>query len=159
MVATPLLHVSDRDDIERFEPHVPTTNPDQPPLVWAIDRVHVPAYWFARDCPRACWWQPGGERIHAIERGWAATLDVTDLVEYELPPATFERWPDAHGYHVSEVAVEPLARRRLPTPRALHEAAGIELRVVDDLWPVIDSVVAEQAYFSILRKGNLDPRR
>ena len=37
-----LWHFSEDDSLTRFTPHVPVTNPDTPPLVWAeIGRAHV----------------------------------------------------------------------------------------------------------------------
>lgn len=155
----PLLHFSDRADIACFAPHVPASSPDREPAVWAIDREHAPAYWFPRACPRACWWEPGGARVHAVDATWAHTLDDVCLYEYELPAERFEWWGEPNGYYISRTAIEPLAVRRLPSPRELHAQAGIELRVVDDLHQVIDAVVAEQRFFSIIRKANLDAPR
>ena len=159
-MSEPLFHFSDRADIDRFDPHVPASNPTQPPAVWAIDRAHAPAYWFPRDCPRVCWWESDGrDRVHVVEASWAPVLEEVGLHEYTLPWATFEPWPEAEGQYVSRVSVVPDGRRPLPSARALHEAGGVELRIVEDLWPVIDEVVAERSHFSIIRKANLDPRR
>ncbi len=41
-----LLHFSEDPSITRFVPHVPRTNPDHAPAVWAIDADHAPVYWF-----------------------------------------------------------------------------------------------------------------
>ena len=41
---------------------------------------------------------------------------------------------------------------------ALHAQAGIELRLVPNLWPVIDAIVASGLEFSIIRKANALPR-
>ncbi|MDG2028562.1 MAG: hypothetical protein P8J50_15750 [Acidimicrobiales bacterium] len=119
-----VFHYSEQADIVRFVPHVPPTQPDQPPLVWAIDREHAPACWFPRDCPRATWWTPGGVRIHAVDVTWEACLDLAVLHEYELPGASFSSWSGAEGYMVSSEAVRPRARRALPSARDLHAAAG-----------------------------------
>ena len=51
-----VYHFSEDPSIERFEPHVPRTNPSQPPAVWAIDGEHASLYWFPRDCPRLAAW-------------------------------------------------------------------------------------------------------
>jgi hypothetical protein len=40
-----------------------------------------------------------------------------------------------------------------------HEAAGIELRLVDDLWPVMDGVAASTLRFSGIRLRHARPRR
>jgi hypothetical protein len=39
-----------------------------------------------------------------------------------------------------------------------HVDAGIELRVVPNLWPLIDRIVASGLEFSIVRKANAHPR-
>ena len=51
-----LWHYSEDPDLGRFQPRVPATNPDAPPLVWAVDSRHAPIFWFPRDCPRGCIW-------------------------------------------------------------------------------------------------------
>lgn len=51
-----LFHFSENPAISLFEPHVPQTNPEQPPLVWAIDEEHAPHYYFPRSCPRVAFW-------------------------------------------------------------------------------------------------------
>jgi len=38
-----------------------------------------------------------------------------------------------------------------------HADAGIELRLVQNLWPIIDAIVASGLEFSIIRKANAQP--
>ena len=66
-----LWHYSEDPAIERFVPHVPATNPEQPPMVWTIDDVHAPLFWFPRDCPRITFWADDGsppDRLGATTR-------------------------------------------------------------------------------------------
>jgi len=51
-----LWHFSEDPSLDRFLPHVPVTNPQARPLVWAVDTRHAPMFWFPRDCPRGCIW-------------------------------------------------------------------------------------------------------
>lgn len=51
-----LWHFSEDPALGRFLPHVPVTNPQAPPLVWAVDTRHAPTFWFPGDCPRGCIW-------------------------------------------------------------------------------------------------------
>jgi hypothetical protein len=37
---------------------------------------------------------------------------------------------------------------------ARHTEAGIELRIVTNLWPLIDAIVSSGLEFSIIRKAN-----
>ncbi len=45
-----LWHFSEDPSLGRFRPHTPATNPEAPPLVWAVDTRHAPMFWFPRDC-------------------------------------------------------------------------------------------------------------
>ena len=156
-----LLHFSEDSTIERFVPHVPATNPTQPPLVWTVDPLHQALYWFPRSCPRVTWWR-GPEttkadadrwlgrfpRVHVLERTWRARLSACGLHTYAFDPAPFVPWPDADGYWVSSVEVTP--RDCGPTGDLVqrHAAAGIDLRVVEDLRPVWDEVIRTTLAFS-----------
>src|SRR5690349_5711786 len=47
-----LWHFSEDPSLDWFRPHIPATNPQAQPLVWAVDTRHAPMFWFPRDCPR-----------------------------------------------------------------------------------------------------------
>lgn len=159
-MATRLFHFSDDGSITRFLPRpvrLPARRPPgmewlNGPLVWAIDRWHQPMYLFPRDCPRILLWRTPRSTASDIERyfsqcdarmlayveaGWLDRLERSVVHRYELPPTTFRSLNDA-GTWVSDTAVEPLERSVINNlPRAL-EAAGTEIRVVDDLTPLRD---------------------
>lgn len=152
-----LLHFSEDPAIERFVPHVPATNPEQPPMVWTIDDEHAPLFWFPRDCPRIAYWSDAGPRVHAMEAGWVERMRTCRLYVYRFAPSRFRPWPEADGYWVAEdeavaVDVEPVGDLF-----ARHRQRDIELRVVDDLGPVRDAVLASGARFSMCRMANLSP--
>ena len=172
----PLLHFSEDPHIEHFVPHVPATNPDHPPAVWAIDADHAPLYWFPRDCPRVTVWADDAEqltalherftttarRVHAAELGWLARNRAVELFVYELPPATFRPWEPAYGQWISEVPVEPLGVTRAGDLLRRHAAAGIELRLVPDLHPLREAVLGSGLPFSMVRvhhRHGADARR
>jgi hypothetical protein len=167
-----LFHFSEDPTIERFVPHVPPTNPDHSPAVWAIDAEHAPLYWFPRDCPRVTAWprtsaeRPAFEaafvttarRIHAIELGWLEPMREVAMFRYSLPSRAFEPWPVANGQWISHDTVEPLAVEPVGDLLAAHAAAFIELRLVPSLWPLHDLAVSEGWDFSIVRMRNARPR-
>jgi hypothetical protein len=164
-VATALLHFSEDPSIARFEPHVPPTNPDLPPMVWAIDEEHSPAYWFPRDCPRITFWSADGSppaalgptsarRVHAIEASWLPRMREAVLYAYRFDPAPFEPWGEADGHLVSRSAVEPVSVEPVGDLVARHAEARIELRLVPDLAPLRDAVVASGYRFSMIRLRN-----
>lgn len=164
----PLHHFSEDPTIELFEPHVPKSNPTQEPAVWAIDTDHAPLYWFPRDCPRATAWPRSAaervvfseqlattaHRLHAIEFGWLERMRTTTLWRYDFEPLLFEPWPEASGQWISRVPVEPLALTKVGDLLEAHEAAGIELRLVSDLWSVVAAMTDDRWDFSHVRLAN-----
>lgn len=169
-----LYHFSENPLIERFVPHVPRTNPDHPPAVWAIDEAHAPLYWFPRDCPRvAVWPLPGttdafaaafdtqAHRLHVIEAGWLARMHTTTVYRYTLDATPFRRWPPADGQFISDGEVVPRAVEPIGDLVVAHRSAGIELRVVPSLWPLRDLAVEPRTVpswdFSVVRMSNAAP--
>lgn len=171
-----VLHFSEDPGITRFAPHVAATAQQSEPYVWAVDRDRAPDYWFPRRCPRAmAWTRPnttpedkalilgpgGGTRVHAIEYGWLEEMRRVKLFAYRFAATDFRPFgdPDEPHAYVSEHPVRPLGPAEpvgdLP---ALHEAAGIQLRVLPDLWTFWDAVVAGTLGFSGIRLRNAAPR-
>lgn len=147
-----LLHFSGDPTIEHFVPHVAATTTNAEPMVWAVDAVHSPAYWFPRQCPRALAWvspsttyedrerilSPGRTRVHAVEYGWLDAMRTVDLFAYRLPSLAFR------AMRVADLFV-------------LHDEAGIELRVLDNLWAFWEDVVASSLGFGGIRLRNARP--
>jgi hypothetical protein len=168
--AITLWHASDDPNIEIFHPHrAPTAQVDDD-LVWAIDDAHVPAYWFPRDCPRAAFWigpntnaadiawMNGASRVHAIEWDWWERFRAARVYLYLMPPSTFSVHNAEAGYHVSHESVAPLARIEVDDLARQHHKGGVELRVMSDLWPLWDRVIASTLEFSGIRLRNARER-
>jgi hypothetical protein len=168
---TALWHVSADASIARFEPRANERHDSREPLVWAIDDEHVPAYWFPRECPRGTFWAVDSTtdedverfltgdrvtRVHAIEAGWLEVLRAGRLYAYSLPAEGFERYERAAGYWVSRDAVEPAGVEELGDLLSRHAEAGIELRIVPQLLPLWERVIASSLEFSGIRLRNLD---
>jgi hypothetical protein len=170
-----LLHFSEDPSIETFAPHIPATaNPeDRKPMVWAVDEAHAPGFWFPRQCPRACCWTKNGplsdlarpllgmganNRMHAIESGWLERMRSCAIYVYRFDPAPFALYNEAAGYYATTKTVRPLSVEPAGDLLMRHAEAGIELRIVPNLWPVIDAIVASGLDFSIIRKANALPR-
>ncbi|HEX4703540.1 MAG TPA: hypothetical protein VH352_15540, partial [Pseudonocardiaceae bacterium] len=143
---------------------------------WAVDATRAPDYWFPRQCPRAMAWRTpsttdvdreriigpgGGERVHAIEYGWLDALRTVALFAYRLPAACFVPFgTPVPSAHVATAPVEPLGPAEpVGDLLALHDEAGIQLRVLDNLWPFWDAVTASTLGFSGIRMRNARPRR
>jgi hypothetical protein len=167
-----VFHFSEDPTIELFEPHVAATARQPEAYVWAVDAALAPAYWFPRQCPRAMAWAVpattpgdrerilgpgGGERVHAIEYGWLEAVRAVTLYAYRLPLARFRRFGGA-----AFVATEPVVPLGPPVPvgdlLSLHEEAGIQLRVLPNLWAFWDEVIVSTLDFSGIRLRNARPR-
>jgi hypothetical protein len=158
--------VSEDATIERFVPHVSRTAASREPRVGAVDTRHLPLYWFPRECPRGTFWATpdttsddakllgDAARVHLVEAGWIERMRSSDVVAYRLPEAMFDPDPDVGGYWLSREIVEPIALVELGDLIGRHERASIELRVVDELWPAWERVVASTLEFSGIRLHN-----
>ncbi|WP_433087850.1 DUF6886 family protein [Dactylosporangium sp. CA-052675] len=170
-----VLHFSEDPAIGRFAPHVAATAQQPEAYVWAVDAARAPDYWFPRQCPRAMAWAIEtttgtdrdriagagcGPRVHAIEFAWLDAMRTTRLYAYRFAAASFRPFGD-HGHaHVAEEPVVPLGPAEpVGNLLDLHAEAGIQLRVLDDLWPFWDAVMASTMAFSGIRLRNARPRR
>lgn len=170
-----VLHFSEDPTITMFVPHVAATSASAEPYVWAVGHDRAPDYWFPRQCPRALVWATAGTtrtdrerligagcgtRVHVIEYGWWRAMSTTELYAYRFPADRFD--PIGDPPH-AVVATEPVAPLGPPSPVGdlveCHAAAGIQLRLVDNLWPYWAEVVASTAGFSGIRLRNARPRR
>ncbi|OIV35688.1 hypothetical protein BIV57_20240 [Mangrovactinospora gilvigrisea] len=177
-----VLHFSEDPTITRFVPHIAATARERSrAFVWAVDAELAPQYWFPRQCPRATAWAlpgittdadreriigPGcGDRVHAIELDWAERFLTVELYAYRLPAAAFRPHPDPAESDerpsalVATEPVDPLGPpQRVPDLLELHRAAGIQLRLLDNLRPFWDAVVASTLDFGGIRLRNAIPR-
>jgi hypothetical protein len=170
-----VLHFSEDAAITRFRPHVAATAQVPYTYVWAVGADRCPDYWFPRDCPRAmAWAEPGttpadrdailgrggGVRVHAIEYRWLDRLRTVRLYAYRLPAEQFA--PIGEPVPHALVATVPVVPLGPPVPAgdllALREDAGIQLRVLPNLWPLWDAVVGSTLGFSGIRLRNALPR-
>jgi hypothetical protein len=164
-----LWHVSDDFGIVRLEPRVSAVTPATE-LVWAVDTRHLPLFWFPRECPRGTFW--AGERttdddveyflagrrdlrVHAVDTDWVDRMRDGRVIAYRVPEETFEPDPVVTGYWRSREGVTPLEAVVITDFVGRHAAAGIELRVVLDLWSVWDRIVASTLEFSGIRLRNI----
>ncbi|GIF24521.1 hypothetical protein BJ973_008000 [Actinoplanes tereljensis] len=172
-----VLHFSEDPTIERFAPHVAPTSRETTPYVWAVDGRSAPSYWFPRQCPRAMAWVRAGTtdadrdriigagcgvRVHAIEYAWWDAMRTTRLYAYRLPAAAFVEIASPGADPHAHVATEPVVPLGPPEPVGnlidCHAAAGIQLRLLDSLWPFWHEVTTSTAGFSGIRLRNARPR-
>ncbi|GAB2999790.1 hypothetical protein GCM10023080_077040 [Streptomyces pseudoechinosporeus] len=170
-----VLHFSEDSTITEFRPHVAATAQQTEAYVWAVDHGRAPDYWFPRQCPRAMAWTVpstspsdrerilgpgGGERVHAIEYGWVERFLNVQLFAYRFSAAAFRPFGDPVPHAL--VASEPVEPLGPPEPVGdllqLHRDAGIQLRVLDNLWDFWDAVITSTLGFSGIRLRNATTR-
>lgn len=160
-----LFHVSEEPGIEQFEPRVPEGGGS--PVVWAIDADRVRNYLVPRACPRVTYYAGrettsedvekflgSSTAVIAVEQDWLERLRSCRLYCYHLPPETFECIDECAGYFVSRVSVVPACVEMVADPLAELLRRGVEVRILPNLWPLRDAVVASSLQFSIIRMRN-----
>ena len=100
----------------------------------------------------------GAERVHAIEWDWWERFREARLYRYEMPAERFTVHDAGAGYYIAREPVVPLACRPIGDLIGTHAAARIELRVVDELWPLWDRVTRSTLGYSGIRLRNARPR-
>lgn len=169
-----VLHFSEDPTITEFVPHVAATARVTAAYVWAVDAARAPDYWFPRQCPRVlAWTSPTstaadveriigvgcGSRVHAVEYGWLERMRAVELYAYRLPAVAFvpfgEPGPAPGHAYVSTSRVTPLGPAEpVGDLFALHEEAGIQLRVLPSLSGFSAAVLASSLEFSGIRLRN-----
>jgi len=164
-----LFHVSEHGGIQQFDPR-PSEGVAHP-VVWAIDEGRLRNYLVPRECPRVTYYAGRGTRaadverflgsspaVLAIEGQWLERLRSCRLYCYHMPPETFECLDECAGYFASRVPVVPARVDVIDDPISELVRRGVELRIISDLWPLRDAVVASSLQFSIIRMRNARPR-
>ena len=169
-----LFHVSEESNITRFVPRIPTrADLDKSKgLVWAIDERHLPNFFTPRVCPRVTYHvgeQTTREDIErffssscrwcvAIEHAWFERMRNTSLYFYEFDPANFYLQDACAGNYVSERTEVPVAKMQVDDLFGALFARGIEVRLVNNLWVLRDTVVESSLNYSICDMWNAQPR-
>jgi Family of unknown function (DUF6886) len=164
-----LFHISEEPDIARFEPRASQYADGL--ILWAIEERRLCNYLVPRDCPRVTYYAGADttaadkERflgsspaVVAIESAWLERLRLARLYCYHMPPETFECLDACAGYFVSQVPIVPSAVSVFDDLLGELLRRGTELRVLPNLWPLRDAVVASSLQFSMIRMRNAAPR-
>jgi hypothetical protein len=159
-----VLHFSEDPTITEFVPHVAASALQPEAYVWAVDRSRAPDYWFPRRCPRVLAWVDdatsdgdrellgGADRVHVIERRWLLAMRTTTLFAYRLPAEPFRPFGEHRHAVVATQTVHPLGPAEpVGDLAAVHELAGIELRLADDLRPYVEAWYPTTLGFSAIR--------
>jgi hypothetical protein len=164
-----LFHISEQPGIELFEPR--PSEYTKEPVVWAIHESRLCNYLLPRDCPRVTFYAGprtiptdverflGASRaVVAIESGWYERLRSCRLYCYHMLAETFECIDQCAGYFVSRLPVVANHVGAIDDVLAELLRQDVELRIVPDLWPLRDAIVASTLSYSLVRMRNALPR-
>jgi hypothetical protein len=96
--------------------------------------------------------------MHAVEEAWLERIETCVLYVYRFEEGPFVSHLAEAGYWTTQEDVRPLSVEPVGDLLERHQRAGIVLRAVPNLWPVIDQILGSGLRFSIIRKANAQPR-
>ncbi len=156
-----LYHVSEESGICRFDPR--PSHHIESPVVWAIHEDRLQNYLVPRNCPRVTFYAGNNtsdadvERflgsssaVVALETSWWKRVEACRLFCYEMPPESFSCFDDCAGYFISHEPVEPVSVRVYDNAANAILSRGVELRVLRNLRPLRDAVVASTLRYSVI---------
>ncbi|MBV6715044.1 DUF6886 family protein [Paenibacillus chitinolyticus] len=168
-----LYHFSEEPGISVFIPRKTPGREDLPPVVWAVDEAHAHLYYFPRECPRIVYTLTGevgeedkrllfgpaaSDTVIAIESAWLDRLRQTVLYRYTFDERDFRLLDATAGYYTAERPVTPLSVELVGDLLDKLAATGAELRIVPNLNPLRDALVASSvSLFSVIRFRNARP--
>ncbi len=168
-----IFHVSDRPDLDRFEPRIAPTDPRQRAVAWAVDEDHLGHYLVPRECPRVCFRAGpdstahdvgsllGGDptaRVVAVEEGWKERIASSTLYRYEFDPGPFQLIDPIAGYFTSDRAVDAIDLVTTSDLPAELARLGYTFLALPSLHELRDQVITSTLPFSVIRWRNADQR-
>ncbi len=167
-----MRHVSEEPDIREFVPRIPYRNDvDQSKgLVWALTEAQLLKFLTPRDCPRVAYrptetsaqedidrfFSSPSRYCVAIEHGWYARMASTALYAYEFNPANFY-FDEAAQFYVSDKTETPLSVTKYENLFEELFARDVEVRILNNLWPLIHAVRSSTLHLSLCRIANALP--
>lgn len=171
-----LFHVSEKENIEIFEPRLPARKDLEPNvgLVWAIDEERLPNFLTPRNCPRVTY-HVGAKAEQAdidmyissatqkhvviIENAWFEKMLNTALYVYEFDPKDFVLQDDIAGYYVATTTQKPIAKHCYHNLISELISRKVEIRFVDNLWDIADNIKSSTLNWSLCRMKYAQPRK
>ena len=170
-----LFHVSKEANIEIFNPRIPNRNDLDKTvgLVWAIDEERLPNFLTPRDCPRVTYHvgkntsEVDKKRFFTsssikhtviVESHWFERMKNTTLYLYEFDISNFELQDEIAGYYISKSPQVPIAKYQVSDLFSELITRNVELRVVDNLWDIADTIKHSTLNWSLCRMKNAKPK-
>ena len=83
----------------------------------------------------------------------------TTLYLYEFDPSDFELQDAVAGYYVAKSTQVPIGKYHIDDLFAALFQRGVELRIVENLWPLRNRVLGSSLNFSFCRMAFAQPRK
>lgn len=168
-----LFHVSEESNIELFVPRIPIREDmdKSKGLVQALTEEHLAQFLTPRDCPRVTYritekatqndiekfFSSSSRYCIAIEHGWYEKMTSTILYVYEFNTANFY-FDDYAGFYVSDQTEKPISITKYDDLFGELFKRNVEIRIINNLWPLADAVKKSTLKFSICDMANARPR-
>lgn len=168
-----LFHVSEESDISEFAPRVPYRDDmdKSKGLVWALTEHQLTKFLTPRDCPRVAYnaietttqedieqfFHSSSRYCLAIERGWYKIMANTTLYAYEFDPTNFY-FDEQASFYVSDQTERPVSIIKYDDLFAELFIRDIEVRILNNLWGLVDAVQKTSLHLSLCRMGNAKPK-
>ena len=169
-----LFHVSEEAEITKFEPRIPTRNDldSTVGLVWAIDENHLPNFLTPRNCPRVAYSLcakttqadiqrfftcPTMRHVLIVEYKWLDAIRKTTLFLYEFDSEEFTLQDQTAGYYVARKTQYPKAKWEIQDLLSELCRRNVELRFVDNLWPIAKAIKNSTLHWSLCRMAFAQP--
>ena len=170
-----LFHVSEEPDIACFVPRTPARDDldKSKGLVWALNERCLPNFLTPRDCPRVTYhahakttledvskfFSASSRHCVAIEYAWYDRTAKALLYLYEFDTTNFYLKDYTAGFYVSEQTEKPIAMTKINDLFAALFERKVEIRLLENLWPLGDAVQQSTLHWSLCRMKNAAPRR
>ena len=136
-----------------------------------IDRASTEKFLTPRDCPRVTYrpteastqddidrfFSSSSRYCVAIEHGWYKRMANTALYLYEFDTANFY-FDDAASFYVSDKTEIPISVTRYDDLFGELFKRDIEVRILNNLWPLIEALQKSSLHCSLCRIGNAIPK-
>lgn len=170
-----VFHVSESGNIEEFAPRPSPSRFEglTGDVVFGIVGTLLHNYLLPRECPRVAYYagastsqadreaffHSSAEFVLTVEAGWIPLLQQTTLYVYEFDSQPFSLLDDCAGYYVAYETVRPIRVTRIDNALdALLQRENVEVRIVHNLWPLVERVVQSSLAYSCIRLRNAQPR-
>ncbi len=167
-----LFHVSEEADIKKFVPRIPYREDmdKSKGLVWSLTEPPLPHWLTPRDCPRIGYrvteestqedidrfFASSSRHCVAIEHGWHKRMAETTLYVYEFDSQNFY-WDDIAKFYVSDQTEVPISVTEYTDLFEELFRRDIEIRIVNNLWRLAETIQKSSLHASLCRMGNAKP--